>query len=119
MIIGSLPNSTIGFGWLSVSGRSSVPNPPTKIKAFSVILENGFYGIDFFFFSPSFKKANFANGQGSIYFPPHHPLRACISHVLIYGTAWPGLAWPGLAWVRNPKWKTNPHRTACTVHRSP
>lgn len=35
MIIGLLAKSTIGFGTVSVSGRSLVPNPPTRISALS------------------------------------------------------------------------------------
>ena len=32
--IGLFPKSTIGFGTLRVKGRSLVPKPPTKIRAF-------------------------------------------------------------------------------------
>jgi hypothetical protein len=35
-IMGLLAKSTSGLGTLRVSGRSLVPNPPTRIKAFMV-----------------------------------------------------------------------------------
>jgi len=34
------PNSTNGFAQLNVKGRSLVPYPPTRIKAF-ILTENG------------------------------------------------------------------------------
>lgn len=37
--MGLFAKSTRGFGTLNVSGRSRVPNPPTRMSAFMVIIK--------------------------------------------------------------------------------